>query len=100
MAPTYERAAAELEPDYRLLKVTRGTNTSSSCAGAAPRSPEIYDRRNIIARDVTLEGCCIGGDRLPREQLLVASSTLGMQCRPLGRDPVNSGAWRVYNVNG
>ena len=33
-------------------------------AWTTPRRPEIDDHRNVIARDMALEGCGIGGDRL------------------------------------
>src|SRR5205807_4052515 len=55
-------------------------------ARTAPGSPEIYDHRNVIAGEVALESRGISQRRLPREQLLVAGSTLGLLRRPVRRD--------------
>ena len=61
-------------------------------ARAAPGSPEIYDHRNVVARDVALEGYGIGRDRFPREQLLVAGATLGLPRRPVRGNSVDAAA--------
>jgi len=56
--------------------------------------PEIYDHGMSLRVFVALDGYGIGRDRLPREQLVLAGSTLGLPRRPVFGDPVDGAAMK------
>ena len=63
MAPAYERAAAELEPDYRLLKVDTEAEAEPSARYNTRSIPTLmlFHKGNVIAQRagaVTAEALC------------------------------------------
>ena len=80
----------------RAFSPSLGGRWALAVNGEVSRS--LLHRQGGIVRDVALEGCGIGRQRLSREQLLVAGSTLGLPRRPVWGNSVDGAARRADDV--
>ena len=57
-------------------------------AGPTPLCPEVNDHRKVAAREVLSEGLIGEGDRVGREEWMLAPAAHGLVSKARGRDPV------------